>query len=189
METPVQVTFRDMSVSDEIERTCLKEAEKLERYHARITGCHVRISRPHHRHRKGNLFHVQVEVSIPGAEVIVDRAPPEHASDEKLELAIREAFDAARRRLEDAARRRRGDVKTHASPPHARVSRLDAFRGFGILTTADGRELYFHANSVLGATLDELELGTEVAFHEEEGERGPQASAVRPVGRHGHRLP
>lgn len=188
METPVQVTFRDMPVSDEIERICWKEAEKLERYHAKITGCHVLIAQPHHRHRKGNLYHVRIDVVIPGGEVVVDRAPPEHRSDEKIELALREAFDSARRRLEDAVRRRRGLVKTHETPFHGRISKLDALQGFGYLTTADGRELYFHRNSALGR-FDELEIGMEVTLHEEEGERGPQASVVRPVGRHGHRSP
>jgi cold shock CspA family protein len=188
METPVQITFRDVPVSDEIERICWREAEKLERYHGRITGCHVLIAQPHRHHRKGNLYQVRLDVVIPGGEVVVDRAPPEHKSDEKVELALREAFDSARRKLEDAVRRRRGQVKTHETPFHGRVSRLDAVQGFGYLTTADGHEVYFHRNSVIGG-LDELDVGTEVTFHEEEGERGPQASVVRPVGRHGHRLP
>ena len=189
METPVQVTFRDMPVSDEIERICWKEAEKLERYHGRITGCHVLIAQPHRHHRKGNLYHVRIDVVIPGGELVVDRAPPAHKSDEQVELALREAFDSARRRLEDAVRRRRGLVKTHETPAHGRVSKLDAFQGFGYLTAHDGHEVYFHRNSVLDERFDELDVGAEVAFHEEEGERGPQASVVRPVGRHGHRSP
>jgi len=188
METPVQVTFHDVPVSDEIERMCWRESEKLERYHGQITGCHVLIAQPHRHHRKGNLYDIRVSVVIPGGEVVVNRTPREHASDERIELAIREAFDTARRRLEDAVRRRRGLVKEHDTPAHGRITRLDPLQGSGYLTTADGREIYFHANSVLDG-FEELEVGKEVRFHEEQGERGPQASSVQSVGRHGHRLP
>lgn len=189
MGIPVQVSFHEVPVSDEVERVCWREAEKLERYHGRITSCHVLIAQPHRRHRKGNLYDIRVNVVIPGGEVVVNRTPREHASDEKLELAIREAFDTARRRLEDAVRRRRGAVKQHETPTHGRVSRLDALLGSGHITTADGRELYFHRNSVIDGSFEDLEVGAEVRFHEEPGERGPQASSVRPVGRHGHRMP
>lgn len=187
MET--QVTFRDVPVSDEVERVCWREAEKLERYHPRITGCHVLIAQPHRRHHKGNLYDIRVNVVIPGGEVVVNRTPREHASDEKIELAIREAFDTARRRIEDSVRVRRGEVKQHETPTHGRISRLDPLEGFGHLATSDGRELYFHRNSVLDVPFEALEVGMEVSFHEQQGQRGPQASTVRPVGRHGHRLP
>ncbi len=117
MESPVQIRFKDMPASAQVERLCRAEAEKLERYHGRITACHVCVSCPHQRHRKGNHYHVRVDLVIPGSELVVDRTPAEHASHETLALAVREAFDAARRRLEDATRRMRGDVKTHTWPP------------------------------------------------------------------------
>jgi ribosome-associated translation inhibitor RaiA len=189
METPVQITFRGVPVDDEIERLCRKEVEKLERYHDRITGCHVVIAQPHRRHRHGNLFQVSVDLVVPGAEIAVNRVPSEHEADEKLELALREAFDTARRRLEDHVRRQRGLVKSHETPAHGRVSRLDVVRG-GSLTTPDGRELDFAPSGVRGAAFDELEVGMEVTYHEERGAGGgSRAARVCPVGRHGHRLP
>ena len=48
----------------------------------------------------------------------------------------------------------------------------------------DGREIYFHRNSVLDAGFDRVSVGAEVRFVEEEGVRGPQASTVRLVGKH-----
>ena len=50
---------------------------------------------------------------------------------------------------------------------------------------AEGREIYFHRNSVLHEAFDRLRVGAEVAFVEEEGDQGPQASTVKLVGRHG----
>jgi cold shock CspA family protein len=54
------------------------------------------------------------------------------------------------------------------------------------LTTSDGREIYFHSKAVIDGRFDGLRVGTEVTFAEEAGEKGPQASTVKPVGRHHH---
>jgi len=53
---------------------------------------------------------------------------------------------------------------------------------YGFLETPDGREIYFHRNSVLHPGFDRLEIGTEVRFVEELGQEGPQASTVAIVG-------
>jgi cold shock CspA family protein len=42
----------------------------------------------------------------------------------------------------------------------------------------DGREIYFHKNSVLDDKFKTLEVGTEVRFAESNGDKGPQASTV-----------
>lgn len=70
----------------------------------------------------------------------------------------------------------RGAVKSHAPELHGRVSKL--FPQYGFLETPDGREIYFHHNSVLDRNFDHLEVGSEVRFVEEDGEQGPQASTV-----------
>jgi cold shock CspA family protein len=77
-----------------------------------------------------------------------------------------------------------GQVKRHESQAAGAVIRLDPSGGFGFLQSADGRELYFHRNSVLNDAFDRLSVGTRVAFAEEAGERGPQASTVRLLGKH-----
>ena len=55
---------------------------------------------------------------------------------------------------------------------------------YGTIETPDGREIYFHRNSVLNADFDRLENGASVRFTEEMGEKGPQASSVHIEGRH-----
>lgn len=97
----------------------------------------------------------------------------------------RHCGSSAARQLEDYVRRQRGDVKSHARTPHGKVSKLLPSEDYGFLTTPDGREIYFHRNSVLNEAFDKLEIGTEVSFAEEEGNRGPQASTVKLAGRHG----
>jgi cold shock CspA family protein len=58
---------------------------------------------------------------------------------------------------------------------------MDIAEGYGFIEASDGREIYFHRNSVLGDGFDDLEVGATVTFNEEQGERGPQASTVRRV--------
>ncbi|HSQ57238.1 MAG TPA: cold shock domain-containing protein, partial [Gemmata sp.] len=109
----------------------------------------------------------------------------EHEAAKALTVAIKDAFDAADRMLEDYVRRQRQDVKRHEGLPHGKVRTVEIGQDFGFLETVDGRELYFHKNSLLNAKFDSLRPGTEVVFAEELGEKGPQATSVRVVGRHG----
>ena len=103
------------------------------------------------------------------------------APHKQLRQAINDAFKAAGRRLQDYARRQRGDTKSPSLLPEARVSKILPQEGYGFLTSDDGREIYFHKNSVLGRAFPRLKLGTTVRFVEEAGEKGPQASTVRIV--------
>ena len=183
MQTPIKVTFRDLPVDDGVERLVLQHAEKLDRYYERITSCRVTIARPHRRQRKGNLCDITVEIAVPGKDLVVSRTPGDDVRNETWEVAVRDAFHKARRLLEDYARKQRQDVKTHAVSPRGRVVRILPMQECAFVETDDGRELYLHANSILGNDLDALEVGSEVTFIEERGDKGPQATSVRMVGK------
>ena len=119
VEIPVHITFRDIETSPAIEQRIRSEAQKLARYHARIIDCRVVVEVPHRNHHKGKIYHVAVEVSVPGAEVVASRDPQNNHAHEDIYVAIRDSFRAARRQLENHAERARGDVKTHQAPPNA----------------------------------------------------------------------
>lgn len=187
MQLPLQIAFHNMEHSAAIEEIIRDKAAKLEEFAGHIMGCRVVVEVPHHHHHgTGNQYQVRIDVTVPGEEIVVNREPPLHEAYKDIHVAIRDAFDAARRQLEDYVRRRRGDVKAHEEPAHACVNKLFPQEGYGFLQTPDGREIYFHRDSVLHGGFDRLEIGAEVAFAEEEGRKGPQATTVRPVGRHGH---
>lgn len=183
IEIPLQVTFRDMPLSKAIEANIRGKATKLGSFYDRILSCRVVIETPHRHRSKGKLYHVRIDMTVPGSELVVNREPSKHASHQDVYVAIRDAFSAARRKLQDYARRQRGAVKIHKALPHAYVSKLFPEEGFGFLETADGREIYFQRNSVLEPGFDHLEVGGEVTFAEEQGGKGPQASTVRLVGK------
>ncbi len=177
MRLPLQISFRNMQHSEVLERAITERAKCLDRYCDRIMGCRV-IVETRHRQHQGNLYHLRIDLTLPGHEIVVGREPSLHQAYEDVYVAVRDAFDAVRRRLEDYIRRRDLRVKFHQSPLHGHITRLDAGGNHGFLETPDGREIYFHRNSVLNADFERLEVGDRVRFHEEAGEEGPQASTV-----------
>jgi cold shock CspA family protein len=102
---------------------------------------------------------------------------------EDIYVALRDAFDAAKRQLEEHIRLQRGDTKLHPVPAHGRIKRLFPQDGHGFIETADGRELYFARENVVGSPFEHLVLGAEVQFIEEMAQEGPQAKRVS-LGKH-----
>ena len=186
MQLPLQISFRHMEHSDAIESVIREKAARLDKFAEHIMSCRVVVEPAGKHHQHGNLYEVHLDITLPGGEIAVTREPSQHTEYKDIAVALRDAFDSARRELEDYVRRQRGAVKAHEPPPHARVSQLFPKEGYGFLETPEGREIYFHRHSVLDEAFDRLEVGTEVTFVEQEGEKGPQASTVKLVGRHGH---
>jgi ribosomal subunit interface protein len=113
MDFPLDISFRNMDPSPAVEARIREKAEKLERFHDRIIACTVVVEAPHRHHNKGKLYSVRIDISVPGTDLVVDRAKPLDHSHEDVYVAVRDAFNAAARQLEDYTRRMRGDVKTH----------------------------------------------------------------------------
>lgn len=114
MQTAMQITFRHMEPSAALEERIRERAADLGRFYDRIVRCRVVVEAPHHHHHQGALYHVSIDLTVPGAEIVVNRESAAEHAHEDAHIAVRDAFDAARRRLEDYARRQRGDVKSHA---------------------------------------------------------------------------
>jgi len=180
MELPLKISFRGLDPSEAIETSVRKHAERLDRF-GTVMGCRVMIEAQHRHHHKGHLYHVRIDLTVPRREIVVSRDPADHQAHEDVYVAIRDAFDAARRQLEDYARDIRADVKHHESAHQSgRIRTVFADGGYGFITTRDGREIYFHRNSVLGDAFGRLSPGSTVRFVEEAGNEGPQASSVWP---------
>jgi ribosomal subunit interface protein len=182
MILPLQITFRNLPHSDAVEAAIRERAAKLDRFHPHIISCRVAVEAQTRSHVKGNVFHVRIDVTVPGAELVVGRDPGEPAAHQDVYVAIRDAFDGIRRKLQDHARKMRGDTKQLVGPPHGRVTKFFPQQGYGFLETPDEREVYFHEHAVLNGGFNRLQVGTEVRFTEELGNEGPQASTVAIVG-------
>ena len=184
MQIPVDITYKELGRSEALDRRIHEWVDKLERVYDRISRCEVLVETPHRRHRQGRTYHVRVRLTVPGGEIVASHDPGADGAHEDVYVALRDAFIAARRQLETHGDKMRRDVKTRLEPQHARVAFIDVEGEFGMLEPDDGRRVYFHRNSVLGG-IGELRVGDEVRFTEEQGNQGPQASTVEPVGEHG----
>ncbi len=184
MKLPLMVTFRHMDTSDAVLANITEKANKLDRFSEHIMSCRVVVEAPHQHHRKGNLFKVSVDITLPQGEIYASRSSDKNHAHEDVYVAIRDAFNAAKRQLEDYMREMRLDVKTHIPPPHGKVLRLFPEKDYGIIASADGREIYFHRNSVINFPFEDLNIGSEVRFDEEKGDEGPQATTVAVLGKH-----
>ncbi len=195
------VTFRNMKSPGLAEKWVRDEIPKLAMLYPRIMACRVAVESVDRHHKFGGQFHVRIDLTVPGGEIVIKHAPSLRAhirqagktktvkqlelktAHKNLRTAINDAFKAAGRRLQDFARRQQGSVKRHEPLPTARVSQLFPRKGYGFMSTQDGREIYFHKNAVLNRGFNKLKTGTKVRFVEEPGEKGPQASTVRIMAR------
>ncbi len=184
MSFPVEIDFRNFERSEFVEKAVRERCEKLGQFSSDIMRCKVTVAAPHKHHAQGNLYQVSIGLHVPGTEIIINRDPGKNHSHEDVYVAIRDAFDAATRKLQDHIRVRRGKVKVHEAPPHGTVSEINAEGGYGRITSADGRSIYFHRNSLVDASFEQLTIGAEVRFDEEAGDSGPQASSVHVIGKH-----
>ena len=184
MQIPLQITYRDMPPSEAVDANIRERVQKLEHFADNITSCRVVIEAPHKHKHQGQLFSIHVDITLPGQEIVVSRQPDNHHAHEDIYVAIRDAFDAARRQLEDHSRRHRGKVKYHEPEPHGLIKKLIPDENYGVIQTPDGREIYFHRNSVIEGDFDSLQPGTSVHFTETSGDQGPQASTVHIEGKH-----
>ncbi len=203
IQFPLQITFRNGEPQVEAETWIRAEAAKLANFYGRIMGCRVAVDSPHRHHRQGSAYHVRIDITVPGGELVIRHAPSLRSGarqsgelelkkhleirepHKQLRMAIHDAFKAAARRLQDFARRQRGDVKRIDVLPRARVTQIFPDQDYGFLITADGREIYFHKDSVLNHGFSRLQPGSLVIFAEEHGDNGPQASSVRILQKHG----
>jgi ribosome-associated translation inhibitor RaiA len=105
MKLPLEIVFRNVVHTAEIEKRIRSKAAKLDRICDRITGCRVVVEAPHKHHHKGNTYHVRIELTVPGDEIVVNRDPQDQEHTD-LGIALRDAFQAAQRQLAAYSRKR-----------------------------------------------------------------------------------
>ena len=125
--TPI-ITFRGINSHAALKKDIRERLDKLETYGS-ITSCRVLVEFAQRHHETGNRYHVRIDLTRPGQEIVVAHEAGLHGSAKHLgspalakqdepdperrhaHVAVREAFDIVRRRLQDRARRQRGAVK------------------------------------------------------------------------------
>jgi ribosome-associated translation inhibitor RaiA len=148
MKIPMQITFHGLPHSEEIESKVTEAAEKLHRIYAEIVSCRVVVDLANRRHKKGNLFRIHIDLSVPGAELNVGREPGDRDAHKDVLVAIRDAFNAMERQLHEHTREKRGEGKRGGPAPHGRVSELLLEDSAGFGEGDNGRFIHPHQDSV-----------------------------------------
>jgi len=188
MQTQAEIDIQGMEARPEIRGMIERQVAALEERFGRITAARVVLRAPGGHHRTGGLYEINIHLSLPdGRAVNIDHTPQNDERHADLNYALNDAFKRARRQLQDQVRKMQGQVKQHDGPPMGTVAELDPLGEFGFIETDDGREIYFHRNSVLNGGFVDLQIGMRVTFAEEVGDKGPQASTVKPMGKHGQK--
>ena len=177
---PLEITFRDFESSEPIKQAAEKHAKKLEKHFDHIVSGHVILSAPHRHSHQGKIFHVNIQLKVPGSLLVVNHEPEKDHAHEDIYVTIRDSFDAMRRELDHYARKlnKSTEMRGHVTPPRGTVIKLFPERGYGFLEAEDGEEVYFHQNSVLNGKFKYLSIGDRVRYSFEMGDKGPQASSV-----------
>lgn len=184
MKVPLEIAFKGMRNTDDLDALIREEAAKLEKVCGYISSCRVIVEMRHKRQRVGNPYRVRIDMTVPpGHELVVKREPSKGDMHDPVEIVIKDAFNSAARQLQKLVEQQRGDVKVH--PEHevtAVVYRLFPDQEYGFLRTVDTQQdIYFHKNSVLHNGFDRLTVGLGVRFAAAEGENGLQATSVQIV--------
>ncbi len=183
MQVPLELAFVNMEPSEFVEARIRERVARLEKHFPRLISCRVAVEMPHHRHQKGNLYHIRIEMGVPQKDLVISRAPGDVAAHFDPYVAINDAFSAAERKLEEYSRVLQGDVKEQSGQLQGRILRMFSDQGYGFIETVDHREIYFHRNSVVDADFDDLEAGqtVELVLVHGESPMGLQATTVRPI--------
>ncbi|MEW5848327.1 MAG: HPF/RaiA family ribosome-associated protein [Myxococcota bacterium] len=115
MDSAMHITFRDIPSSPAVEERIRESYEKLIRHHNDITSCRVVVSAPHRHQHKGRTYQINIDLVLPGGELVVNRDHGSDQSHEDVYIAIRDAFGAAERQLKEYNQRLHHKVKAHAN--------------------------------------------------------------------------
>jgi ribosome-associated translation inhibitor RaiA len=109
MAVPVQITIRGVPEANAHQHAIRRHADRLARYYERIIACHV-VVRPLAGRGHSRGYNVRVRLEVPRDGIVVT-----HESNQRLEVAIHDAFEATRRGLlhyVDLRKRPRGSPLT-----------------------------------------------------------------------------
>ena len=153
-----------------------EEKNKLLRHYAGLV-LHLRVTIEATAHHKEGGFEIKIVATIPNDTVVVAR------KGESVRPALTDAFDVLALQLKEKSRKKRKNIKTPAAAETDQVGvirKLSPFESYGFITSFDNREIYFHENALKDVRMDDLAEGDSVFYGETIGDKGPQASWVRP---------
>ena len=113
---PYEVSFRDIDSSEFLQSAIEEKIEKIQKHYDHLIGCKVTVSAPHKHQNQGKIFHIQIQLKVPGNDIFVNREPELNHAHEDFYIALRDAFEAATRQLDRLSEKQNKKTKRGKSP-------------------------------------------------------------------------
>jgi ribosomal subunit interface protein len=104
--TPAQIVLRDVEHSPALDEHIQARIAELDEFYDHILTCRVVVSSPHHHRHSGRIWHVLIDLGVPGREIVVNQHSERDSAHADVYVTLRDAFTAAQRQLQDHAKRR-----------------------------------------------------------------------------------
>jgi cold shock CspA family protein/ribosome-associated translation inhibitor RaiA len=185
MMIPLEITYRNVEKTSEIDQLIRDKAAKLSEIHSSIISCRVIVEKLQRHQTTGLPYRVRIDIKLPpGHELVVNRDHSKSDLHLELEAEIRNAFEAAERQILGLKGKQQGDVKRHpAQEVQGVIEKIFVLEENGFIRTLDGRQVFFTKHSLIHDSFESLKIGLGVRFSEEMGKKGPQASSVKVIDR------
>jgi ribosomal subunit interface protein len=170
----VEIQAQHVALQPEWRALVEERLARLAERHPQLMRVHVTLK--HGGHHLRGAEEVAIVATCPGATLRVAK------QEERMRDAVHAALDALARELAAHHERRRHFGKAPGPRPAGRIAKVFTDRGYGFILTDEGEEVYFHRNALHELDFASLPVGLPVELEIEQGERGPQASRVFPVG-------
>lgn len=108
MQLPVEISYRGVEKSDQLDELIRSKAARLDRFCDYISRCDIVVEHPNHAQHSGNPFRVRIDVTVPpGHELVADERQAEHEMHEPLSKVLNDAFKTMERQLKTLVEKQR----------------------------------------------------------------------------------
>lgn len=108
-QIPLQISFLGLDHSDSVEERIRSKVAKLVQICDRITACRVTVETvrksPIAERKKGEPFQINIEISVPGSQLMVKHPPKDLHAHEEITTALKDAFSTMERQLKEYVER------------------------------------------------------------------------------------
>lgn len=106
MPTQTEVHFHGIEKSEALEARIREKVAKLSKHFERLTRARVVIEASHRNAQRPLAYLIKIELSVPARKpIIITHERAVSTGNDEIQLAIRDAFEAAARKVEDTARK------------------------------------------------------------------------------------
>ena len=108
MQLPVNITYRGLEKTEQIDDLVSDYAARLEKFCDHINRCDVAIEQPNHAHQKGNPFRVRIDLTVaPRHELVAEETQNDNGAHQPLSKVIHDAFKTMERQLRHLVEKQR----------------------------------------------------------------------------------